>query len=530
MSGPPSRPDEPSSPPGQPSTPSRRPSQVHGQAASSATEPPTSPRPSPIQAPAATSATEPPTSRRPSASATRSDREKRAEAAQAEERRGSTMRLISALYRLVKACQLYDDANQTVQQAVPIAAEALTEYCTLFATDTVRVLFSSEMVFVARRILRAPRESYGLALQLGAMLEHCGLNELTLERAAKASSLLRLARLLVDAQRAPNLAQELRTSPIPGVGVGRTVLADDWAADQQESPVARVVKGYAAAILIVKSFYARLANGDHRGANEVKRVAQKLVALGMVHPGLLVATAAAPLPDDDRPRRAVSSAVLALAMTRQLTEDRVVLTNVVLGALLAEAGHPRLGPNAAIERLAPSSLIVLAQLGMFYETAIKRAVVAYEALGLEDPSLAAEGMASSVTLPAVLLRTARQFNELRTPRKGTTPLGIDEAIQQLDAMATEDVEVSAVRLLVSGLGFFPQGSLVELTSGEVAMVAGAPRLALDFARPPVRILTDVQHRALSTPIELSLAEPGPGQPERSIRRALVGGAVPGSLR
>jgi len=440
------------------------------------------------------------------------------------------MRLLSALYRLVKACQLYDDTNQSVQQAVPTTSEALAEYCELFGTDSVRILFSPEMVFVSRRILRAPRESYALALQLGALLEHCNLNELTLERSATAASVLRFARLLVDAQRAPSAAAELRLSSLQGVGLGRTALADEWATDERESPVARVVKGYAAAILILKSFYARVAKDDYRGANEVKRVAQKLVALGTAHPALLLATAAAPLPDDDSPRRAVSSAVIALAMTRQLTEDRVVLTNVVLGALLADVGQPRLGATAATERLAPGSLIVLARLGKFYEVALKRAVVAYEALCLEDPSLAAEGMASSVTVPAVLLRTARQFNRLRTPQKGSAALGIDEAIAQLDAMAGEPVEESAVRLLVSGLGFFPQGTLVELTTGEVAMVAGTPKLALDFARPPVRILTDEQHRVLTAPLELSLAKPAQAGPARSIRRALVGGAVPNFLR
>jgi hypothetical protein len=177
---------------------------------------------------------------------------------------------------------------------------------------------------------------------------------------------------------------------------------------------------------------------------------------------------------------------------------------------------------------------VLARLGQFHEGTLRRAVVTYEALseatseGSADE--AAEGDESAVrsgpTVAAILVRTARQFNTLRTPRHGTRPLGIDEALRQLDAMAEGPLSVAAVRLLTAGLGFFPEGTLVELTSGEVAMVTGTPAVALDFARPPVRVLTDEQHRVLGQPIELDLARPAKGQQPRSIQRALLDRSMP----
>lgn len=454
------------------------------------------------------------------------------DAAQTEERRQRPGQVVNALFRLAKACQLYDDSNQTVQQAVAPLADAIKAYCAAFAADSVRLLFSPEMVFVNRRILRAPRESYALALQLGAQLAQAGVNEITLERDASPPGLLRLARLVADAQRSPQAAVELQTGSVAGITARSASMPDEWAAEQQESPVARVVKGYAASILILKGFHTRLARGDQRGGHEVKRIAQKLVSLGDAHPELLIATAASPLPDADPVRRAVSTAVIAQAMARQLTTDRVTLTTVVLAALLADVGSVRLGAETEHERLAPSALVVLGQLGKYYEASIRRTVVAYEALRADEPAADdPDGEAGgSRGLLAVLLRVARQFNELRSPRPGTSALGMDEAIGQLDAMASNPVEEAAVRLLVSGLGFFPQGTFVELTTGEVAMVAGTPRVALDFARPPVRLITDEQHRVLSQQLEVDLAKPAKGQPPRAIRKALVGGAVPTSIR
>jgi hypothetical protein len=160
---------------------------------------------------------------------------------------------------------------------------------------------------------------------------------------------------------------------------------------------------------------------------------------------------------------------------------------------------------------------------------LRRAVIAFEALAegpVGPPAASAPAGHEGPTIAAVLLRTARQFNRLRAPRPGSRPLGIDEALRQLDAMAEGPLEIAAVRLLVAGLGFFPEGTLVELTSGEVAMVTGTPSVALDFARPPVRVLTDEQRRVLGKPFELNLARPEKGQRARSIQHALLDGSMP----
>ena len=441
--------------------------------------------------------------------------------------RRAPARAVHAIHRLVRACQLYDDGNESVQQAVTHACDAVRTGCAALSSDHLSVLFSGDTLFVNRKILRAPREAYALALQLGAFLERAGCNELRVDRDAAATAVLRFARLIVDAQRSPVAVGELQDDPPAGVALRRGSLPDEWAAEQAESPVAGVVKGYAAATLVLQSFYQRWARGDSGGARDVKRVAQKLVRLSEGHCELLVA-AATTRPDSEEPvRRAVSTAVIALAMVRQLSTDRAALTDMALAALLADMGGARLAPGAPLPRLAPSAVVAMAGLGGFQDHALRRAVIVYEALRSPDARQEAQTRAPVL---AVLLRTARTFNDLRSSRPGTVALGIDEAIQKLDALAGDAVEVAAVRLLVSGLGFFPQGPLVELTTGEVAMVTGAPAVALEFARPPVRILTDEANRARSTPLDVDLAKAPPGSPLRAIRRPVAGGAAAPNVR
>lgn len=450
------------------------------------------------------------------------------DAARAARRREAPAKIVYACYRLVKACQLYDDANKTVTQQLAPFVQAVAEFGGLFDVDTVRALFTRDMVFVNRRIMRAPRETYAVALQLGALLERCGITELSIDRDVDRQAAAALGRAVADGQRNPAAAEPLLEGQVPGIAARHVAGPDaESELDQADSPVARVIKAYAASILIVQSFYRRLTEGAQAPAHEVKRVAQKLTALSEEHPELLGVAAAAPFPDADPARRAVSTAVIALQMTRQVSDDRAVLTSLALAALLADVGEIRLGDSADLGRLGPSTLCVLTNLGKLYAAAMRRNAIAYEVLTMPSST---ETPYPDGTPPAVLssiLYLARRFNELRAPDGVRRPPSVAQVLAQLEDEARAEASQALHQLLVSALGFLPVGTFVELDTGEVAQVTGSPELALDFARPPVRILTDGKHKILTAPLDVDLARPPAGHPPRIVCRALpLGGGLP----
>ena len=440
----------------------------------------------------------------------------------AEQRRQSSARIAISYFRLAKACSLHESTNDAVVKLVAPVAAAVAEFCHCHETDTARWLFSGDMVFINRRILRGSRETYALALQLGSLLQGCKLNEITFDRSITIDTIARTARLVVEGQRSPAAAATLRDTPWTGLSLRLAPDIDsDSNTETNESPVARVVRRYAAAILVLQCFYAQLAAGDARGSHEVKRVAQKLVALSETHLELLVATAAGPLTDDDRARRAVSTAVLAIAMARILTENRSTLTTVALAALLADCGEIRLGADEPPDLIPTRAFLTLAAIGEFHEASLRRSVVVHEVLRMSNSDARTS---SSPELPktglADLLSIARRFNELRTPMSGAPRPSLDDAIRQLDAAASSAGQKTLVRLLVSGMGFYPVGTVVELDSGEIALVTGVPSSAVDFARPPIHLMTDSGKHLLSKPVELDLARQQGPAPKRAIRAPL----------
>ena len=68
-------------------------------------------------------------------------------------------------------------------------------------------------------------------------------------------------------------------------------------------------------------------------------------------------------------------------------------------------------------------------------------------------------------------------------------------------------------------GFFPPGTLVELNTGEMAVVLAVPALPVHYARPPVRILYDARMRMIEPARDIDLAAPVPdGEPARCLRK------------
>jgi hypothetical protein len=438
---------------------------------------------------------------------------------EAERRRQLPVSVVLAVYRLVKACQLYDDANQTVRQLVPPVPDAVSSFCRLLGTDRVRLLFSPEVVMVNRKMLRAPRDTFALALQVGALLETAGVNELVLEQGLSPASAGRLARLLADAQHDAAAAARLREERIPGATVRRAPGPEaELDFDPHESPITRTVKAYAASVLVLQGCYARLGRGEPVEIRQVKRVAQRLVALGDEHAELLTALAAGPLIDADPARRAVSTAVVADAMIHLLTDERELRSTVAQAALVADADLARGAAPTAGPARAARALPALAALGQYYFGALRRNVVALETLGLSAPAGPLPDGATSPTTAAAVLFVARRFNELRTPDARGRAASIDEVVRTLEADARGPLEQALLRLLVVALGFYPLRTVVELDSGEIAVVSGFPKSPLDFSRPPVQVLLDAGQTMLPTPLAVDLAAPTPGQPARRIRR------------
>lgn len=440
--------------------------------------------------------------------------------------------VVHGVYRVVKACQFHADVgNDAVTSLTASATNAVVEYCTRAATETVALSFLGDAIFVNRQILKASRDTHALAAELRDLLATCEVTELTLSRKVDRAGISGFAKMLADAQRDRAVAAQMLTSAIPGIAPGKARFAATGAA-REETPGQRAARTYATAVLTVSSVLADVRVRKFELPRRIKRVAQQMVARADEDARLLVALAATGGVSLDSATIAVGSAILAVAMTRQLTTDRAVLANGAMTALLYDAGRVVMRNDPAdaaqrvlnddeLDKVPTRSVLALTALGRMHAPARARTTLLYEVWSMRRAHRlgGVYGGRRPPTLLARIIGVARAFAELRAAGAGGG-LSIDDALQMLGNRAADGTERALVKLLIGSLGIYPAGTMVTLNTGELGVVMGTPAMPLDYVRPPVKILYDEHANLLETPIDVDLAQPHPDQPPRFIWKSV----------
>src|SRR5262249_29796412 len=123
-----------------------------------------------------------------------------------------------------------------------------------------------------------------------------------------------------------------------------------------------------------------------------------------------------------------------------------------------------------------------------------------------------------------MVAIADTFATLTSDRMQDEPLSAFKSMKALSEGAGKIFHPPLVEQFVQAIGLFPVGSLVELSSGQVAAVVSHNKIRR--LKPRVLILTDRNKQRLDTPVELNLLHDGDaddGEP-RVIRSGLPSGA------
>jgi HD-GYP domain-containing protein (c-di-GMP phosphodiesterase class II) len=116
------------------------------------------------------------------------------------------------------------------------------------------------------------------------------------------------------------------------------------------------------------------------------------------------------------------------------------------------------------------------------------------------------------------------YEELIAPQPGMPSLRPFQAFKELRDNSNSGLNYTLVEQFTQCIGMFPVGSLVELNTGEVAIVLTHNRTQRFL--PSVMIICDAKKKPYGTPITLDLrtTAPGPGGAQYTITRDLPQGA------
>jgi DnaJ-domain-containing protein 1 len=421
--------------------------------------------------------------------------------------RDAAATLVADVHRTIKLAQLHALDNQAVVRQLESTRQAVREYA-LRAGEPATIFFARGLVFVGSEPLEGSRGAYEAAAELATFLARAGGNELAFASEVTIADVRHFVEGVVACLRGGRFAEgpRVRLRALPD-GLARGLEVDRLEGE------ARVVRTYATAVVSMRRFFESLDRGELTMPRRIKRIAQHLVDLSAGRTPAFLGVTAARNANHDEAGRAVNTAILSVAMGRQVTSDPVVLSRLAMAALMFDAGRPRArramrleGDEASIvarlgeeaERTLPAgTAAVLTALGRVNEPTIVRTVVAYEAISLTGRRAPLYRGVRPATFHARIVAVAHAYNDLVTPEPGAPQTEPAEALMALDARA-DAAEKTAIRLLQAALGIVPPGTMIELSTGEIGIVIGSE------GAPVLRIVVDASGAIPASPIEFTL--------------------------
>jgi|SRR6185437_2179557 len=227
---------------------------------------------------------------------------------------------------------------------------------------------------------------------------------------------------------------------------------------------------------------------------------------------------------------ALDTCILSLIVAIESGLDQSTQEQVGMGALLHDAGYVRLPRNLVrkreecsgqdktlLEQHCKLGVALLSEHPGMHEDVLR---IVREHHERADGSGFPTGLGSDTIAYLAQIVGIVDVYDSMVSRRGTRPAMIPhDAVRQLFLAAERgQFEKSLVELMIRSIGVYPVGSLIQLNTGEQAVVVGVnPQQRL---KPLVKITTDPHGGSYATPIEVDLAIPSPNHRVRTVLRVL----------
>ncbi len=278
---------------------------------------------------------------------------------------------------------------------------------------------------------------------------------------------------------------------------------------------------YESANTTISKVFDRLKKGSPLDVVAVAKAINPLIDSVLRNRDALAALVRIKKKDDYTYSHCLSTAVWAAILGRQLGLDKTTLQPLALGAALTDVGKIDVSPEllAKPSRLNDDEMEVVRAHVDHSIRIVQKASVTPEVLSViashherHDGSGYPKGLqGTAIPLLARIAGLADSYDAMITPRPYAEARSSFEAMQELADLKNVKFQGELVEQFMQAVGLFPTGSLVELNTGEVAIVvAQNPSRRL---KPKVMVVLDSAKRRCANfqVIDLLPLETAPGR-------------------
>lgn len=445
--------------------------------------------------------------------------------------------LVNNLFVLLKTAYIHQQNNTALHRPLASIQETTTALFQHTEDDIVTLRPAANAFFLNQTLIRLDRSSFQNAEFLRVVCGEVRIGEFEFYNGCDEETFRGLMQAIIGAVRSgpdngSKLKRDFKTiylKPPARLSVGTSLL------HQRQF----ILHSYAQALAFTSQMLARWSQRKKPPMSHIKRTVQNLLEIIEQDVTTLLGLTQLRAYRQHLATHLVNVAIFVLVIGQRAGLSRPELVQLGITALLHELGAMDL-PNACLERvdsLSEKDKEALHSLPLY---SVRRL--------LELPVVGVEGMARAVAvfenrahLPSTytyhgrlavdvrtqILAVADAYDHLTTSRLGKAALRPDQALDVLRHNPDGKFTDWAVKLLITAIGRYPIGTLVELDTGEKGIVVDLPENDAPASRPRVRLISTPDGTPVRDAIVIDLRETTPaGDPMHSIRRTLDPDVVP----
>jgi HD-GYP domain-containing protein (c-di-GMP phosphodiesterase class II) len=405
--------------------------------------------------------------------------------------------LALALAAAVRTAAYYEPENAVMRESARVALSLISGQLEL--GDPVTIGVHSHCVFVQKTRIRSTLATFSRFAFLVDLYQSWAIQTLSFFPGLTETELVRLLMILgrEKEEGAEALAARLRDPIAPHIAV-------DLPGPEGISRVAAApVRAYASCVQLARDMRTEPAASKVVSLRQLRHVTQSVVDQVLSDPFSLIALSTIKDFDDYLISHSTNVAILSVVLGQRLGLSKAQLGELCLAAFLHDSGKTGVDPEVLAKpgglsepewqeiRRHPTmgTMMLLASLQPGVPS-MRAAVVAFEHhLRYDLSGYPPTRSKKSVTLFGSIVSITDVFDALTTARvyrtRNLTPY---EALDYLITNAGTRFDPVLVKLFAEVMGLYPSGTVVELTSGEIAVVVKPPPAGGSLDRPHVRIL------------------------------------------
>ena len=257
----------------------------------------------------------------------------------------------------------------------------------------------------------------------------------------------------------------------------------------------------------------QVTDGEKVNLEAIGRAVENMVESAIANPDALMWVARIRTEDSSTYAHGVKVAVYLLQLGRHLGFPPEQLGNLGAIGLLLDLGKIKVDRNLLLKqgKLSPAELIQIKRHVELGVSALEdsgnvhpdvRDGIAQHHERLDGSGYPGGLAAAQISIYGRMAAVADSFAALTSLRPYAQPLPAYDALKILYAQGGTHYHAPLVEQFVQAIGIFPAGSLVELSSGEVATVLAHNRVRR--LEPRVLVLTDPAKKSIHEPLPLDL--------------------------